>query len=124
MVEKVVKILAEDRESGKQFNVSAYKVAQSRELGELAISEHPLSADAVQAMSAIFDGSMSMSEGYRLVKNARGGSRTLLSAQIDADVLWELKSLAKQRKQLFRDFVEEMANVYLLASWEEEECTR
>jgi hypothetical protein len=41
-----MKILAGDREGAKALDCSVYKVAQSRELLELARSDHPLAAEA------------------------------------------------------------------------------
>ena len=54
-----------------------------------------------------------MGDSYKVVVEAKGGAgRALSSAQIDAVHLTDLKALAKERKQLFRDFVEDMARVY------------
>jgi hypothetical protein len=117
-----VKILASDRETAKLFNVSAYGVAQARELHELANSNHPLAGAAQEACGRVLAGELTMTEAYKLVKRARsGGARGLLSAQIDLGLLNELKALAKDRKQLFRDLVEEMVMVYLMASKDSDE---
>lgn len=108
-----MKILADDRKAAAEFKVSAYGVAQARELQELALSNHPLASEAGELAEKVLQGTVELGSAYKIVERAKPVStRSLLQAEIDSEVLNSLKALAKERKQLFRDMVEEMAMVY------------
>lgn len=112
-----MKILKEDRQTAAQFSLSAYKVAQSRGLLELARSNSPLAGVAEEAYQRVRNGEMSLTKAYEIVRRARNTKGTkLLSAQIRAELVDELHSYCCGHKQLFREAVEEAVILFLLAS--------
>ena len=112
-----MKILAIDRKVSRLADVTPYVAAQVREFQELARSDHSLAAAAASYEADLLAGRKTVGEAYKLVEQAKGPTgRALLSAQIDAQLLAELKVLAKEREQLFKDLVEEMVAVYLMAA--------
>jgi spore coat protein CotF len=117
-----MKILKEDRQAATQFKVSVYKVAQARELRELADSSSALSEEAKEALPRVHSGEMSLTKAYEIVKRARNTRETkLLSAQIRAELVDELHAYCRRHKQLFREAVEEAIILLLLATESTEE---
>jgi hypothetical protein len=109
-----MKLLKSDYEKAKIFNVSPYGAAQARELRELAESSHPLATKAKEAFDMVFSGEMSMTDGYKLVKQARGhNGNQLLSAQIPTELVEGLQDYAKAHKQLFRYCAAQAIALYL-----------
>ena len=112
-----MKILRQDRDAAAELRLSAYGVAQARELRELAESDHPRAEEARAAVDAVLGGALSMREARKLVKRARASDgRKLLSAQIRAELVDDLRAFARERGQLFRRVVEEAVLVYLVAA--------
>ena len=96
-----MKILASDREMAKEMNISAYVLAQARELRELALSSHPIAAEAEAASAAVIQGTVELGEAYKLVLKAKGETgRALLSAQIDG----RLQELAADHGAVLESF--------------------
>ena len=116
-----MKVLKRDRDAAKLVQVSAYMIARAREVRELAESDHPLAAQAREACVAVRAGTLELKEAYRLVQSARGDDEDkLLSAQIPAHLVDELRSHARARGQLFRDVVRDAVEGYLIIVADEE----
>lgn len=112
-----MKILKKDKLAAAYYKVSPYVVAQARELLELANSNHPLAGAAKEAERRIWSEGMSMTEAYRVVKQARNeGGTKLLSAQIRAEIVDELHTYCCKNKQLFKDAIGEAIVLFLLAN--------